>query len=35
MRLRLRDTTLAIEPGRPLLMGIVNANPDSFSDAVR
>jgi dihydropteroate synthase len=35
MRLRLRDTTLAIEPGRPLLMGIVNANPDSFSDSVR
>jgi dihydropteroate synthase len=35
VRLRLRDTTLAIEPGAPLLMGIVNANPDSFSDSVR
>jgi dihydropteroate synthase len=35
MRLRLRDTTLELEAGRPLLMGIVNANPDSFSDAVR
>jgi dihydropteroate synthase len=35
MRLRLRDTTPALEPGRPLLMGIVNANPDSFSDSVR
>jgi dihydropteroate synthase len=33
--LRLRDRTLAVEPGRPLVMGIVNANPDSFSDAVR
>src|SRR4051812_50062026 len=32
MTLRLRDRTL--EPaGRPLLMGIVNATPDSFSDA--
>jgi dihydropteroate synthase len=27
--------TLSPAPGRPLLMGIVNANPDSFSDAVR
>jgi dihydropteroate synthase len=35
MRLRLRDTTLELEAGRPLLMGIVNANPDSFSDEVR
>jgi dihydropteroate synthase len=35
MRLRLRETTLELEAGRPLLMGIVNANPDSFSDAVR
>jgi dihydropteroate synthase len=35
MKLRLRDTTLELEAGRPLLMGIVNANPDSFSDAVR
>jgi dihydropteroate synthase len=33
--LRLRDRTLAPAPGRPLVMGIVNANPDSFSDAVR
>jgi dihydropteroate synthase len=33
--LRLRDVALAVEPGRPLVMGIVNANPDSFSDDVR
>jgi len=33
--LRLRDRTVAIEPRRPLVMGIVNANPDSFSDVVR
>ncbi|MEA2256738.1 MAG: dihydropteroate synthase [Solirubrobacteraceae bacterium] len=33
--LRLRDRTVDLEPGRPLLMGIVNAGPDSFSDAVR
>jgi dihydropteroate synthase len=33
--LRLRDRTLTVEPGRPLVMGIVNANPDSFSDDVR
>jgi dihydropteroate synthase len=26
---------VTIEPGRPLVMGIVNANPDSFSDDVR
>jgi dihydropteroate synthase len=26
---------LTLTPGRPALMGIVNANPDSFSDAVR
>ena len=32
MRLRLRDRWLDLEPGRPLLMGIVNASPDSFSD---
>jgi dihydropteroate synthase len=32
--LRLRDRTVTVEPGRPLVMGIVNANPDSFSDAV-
>jgi dihydropteroate synthase len=35
MTLRLRDHTLAPAPGRPLVMGIVNAGPDSFSDAVR
>jgi dihydropteroate synthase len=35
MRLRLRGGTIEIVPGRPLLMGIVNAGPDSFSDAVR
>lgn len=35
MRLRLRDRTLDCAPGRPLLMGIVNAGPDSFSDAER
>jgi len=33
--LRLRDRTLAPARGRPLVMGIVNAGPDSFSDAVR
>ena len=32
MRLRLRDTLLEIERGRPLIMGIVNAGPDSFSE---
>ena len=32
MRLRLRDKVLDFERGRPLLMGIVNATPDSFSD---
>jgi dihydropteroate synthase len=32
MRLRLRDRVLELEPGRPLLMGIVNASPESFSD---
>ena len=32
MRLRLRTATLELEPGRPLLMGVVNAGPDSFSD---
>lgn len=35
MRLRLRDRALDLVPGRPLLMGIVNAGPDSFSDATR
>jgi dihydropteroate synthase len=34
-QLVLRDRTLALRPGRPLVMGIVNANPDSFSDSVR
>lgn len=32
MRLALRDRTLELESGRPLLMGVVNASPDSFSD---
>ena len=32
MRLRLRDRELDLAPGRPALMGIVNATPDSFSD---
>lgn len=34
-RLTLRDRVFDLGPGRPLVMGIVNANPDSFSDAVR
>ncbi|HWI75170.1 MAG TPA: dihydropteroate synthase [Baekduia sp.] len=34
-RLTLRDRAFELRPGRPLIMGIVNANPDSFSDAVR
>jgi len=34
-RLRLRDRAFDLRPGRPLVMGIVNASPDSFSDAVR
>src|SRR3954452_16698834 len=33
--LRLRDRTLEARTGRPLVMGFVNAGPDSFSDAVR
>ena len=33
--LRLRDRVLEPARGRPLVMGIVNAGPDSFSDAVR
>jgi dihydropteroate synthase len=33
--LRLRERTVAVEQGRPLIMGIVNAGDDSFSDAVR
>jgi dihydropteroate synthase len=32
VRLRLRDAALELEAGRPALMGIVNATPDSFSD---
>ena len=32
LRLALRDRALEIEAGRPLLMGILNAAPDSFSD---
>jgi dihydropteroate synthase len=35
VNLRLRDRTIALVAGEPILMGIVNANPDSFSDAVR
>src|SRR4051794_2656026 len=35
MRLRLRERTLDLEPGRPLIMGIVNASPESFSDGAR
>jgi dihydropteroate synthase len=35
MELRLRDRTVGVEPGRPLVMGIVNTGPDSFSDAAR
>jgi dihydropteroate synthase len=35
VNLVLRDRSFALRPGRPLVMGIVNANPDSFSDAVR
>ena len=31
MRLRLLERTLELEPGRPLVMGIVNASPESFS----
>jgi dihydropteroate synthase len=33
--MRLRDRTVTPPPGRPLVMGIVNAGPDSFSDALR
>ncbi len=33
--LRAGDRMLRFERGRPLVMGIVNANPDSFSDSVR
>jgi dihydropteroate synthase len=34
-QLRLRERTIELEPGRPLLMGIVNASPESFSDGGR
>jgi dihydropteroate synthase len=33
--LRLRDRRLVLRPGRAVLMGIVNAGPDSFSDPGR
>ena len=33
MRLRLRSDVIELERGRPLVMGILNASPDSFSDA--
>ncbi len=33
--IRFRDRHVGVLPGRPLLMGIVNANPDSFSDVRR
>ena len=32
MRLRLRDRAVTLSAGEPLLMGIVNASPESFSD---
>ena len=32
MNLRLGDRAMELRPGRPLLMGIVNLTPDSFSD---
>jgi dihydropteroate synthase len=32
VRLRLRDEVLDLRPGEPLVMGIVNASPESFSD---
>lgn len=32
MRLRLRERVLDLRPGEPLVMGIVNASPESFSD---
>ena len=34
-RLVLRGRVVELRPGRPLVMGIVNAGPDSFSDTVR
>jgi dihydropteroate synthase len=35
VRLRLGGRVVALETGRPLVMGIVNAGPDSFSDRER
>jgi dihydropteroate synthase len=35
MQLRLRERTISIAPGIPVLMGIVNANGDSVADTVR
>ena len=32
MRLRLRDRVVELRDGAPLVMGIVNASPESFSD---
>jgi dihydropteroate synthase len=32
VRLRIRGVTLDADPGRPLIMGIVNASPESFSN---
>ena len=32
MRLRLRERVVELRPGAPLVMGIVNASPESFSD---
>jgi dihydropteroate synthase len=33
--LRLRGHSLRLEPGRPVLMGVVNASPESFYDGAR
>lgn len=35
MKLRLRDRVLDLREGAPLVMGIVNASPESFSDGAR
>ena len=32
LTLRIPGRVLELEPGRPLIMGIVNASPESFSD---
>src|SRR6266536_756852 len=32
VELRAGDRTLRLAPGRPLIMGVLNATPDSFSD---